>query len=58
LIFCAGDAFGAIVGLRILEEEFHLKPDALSGICSSSPLRKRELAEFTDIPVFESAYPD
>jgi hypothetical protein len=58
LIFCAGDAFGAIGGLRILEEKFHLRPDALSGICSSSPLRLRELAEFTDIPVFESAHPD
>lgn len=58
LIFCAGDAFGAIGGLRILAEHFHLEPDALSGICSSSPLRLRELAEFTHIPVFDSAHPD
>jgi hypothetical protein len=58
LIFCAGDAFGAIGGLRILAERFHLVPDALSGICSSSPLRLRELAEFTHIPVFDSAHPD
>lgn len=58
LIFCAGDAFGAIGGLRILEERFHLIPDALSGICSSSPLRLRELAEFTNIPIFDSAQPD
>jgi hypothetical protein len=54
LIFCAGDAFGAIGGLRILKERFGLTPDALSGICSSSPLHVRELAEFTGIPVFNS----
>lgn len=53
-IFCAGDAFGAIGGLHILRERFGLVPDALSGICSSSPLHVRELAEFTSIPVFNS----
>jgi hypothetical protein len=57
-IFCASDPFGAIGGLRILAERFHLKPDALSGVCSSSPLHLRELAEFTDIPVFNSGNPD
>jgi len=54
LIFCANDAFGAIGGLNILES-FGLKPDALSGICSSSPLHIRELTAFTDVPVFNSA---
>jgi hypothetical protein len=54
LIFCAGDAFGAIGGLNILKDRFGLVPDALSGICSSSPLHVRELATFTDIPVFNS----
>jgi hypothetical protein len=58
LIFCATDAFGAIGGLRILKERFDLVPDALSGVCSSSPLHLRELAEFTNIPVFNSANPD
>jgi hypothetical protein len=58
LIFCANDAFGAIGGLRILQERFNLSPDALSGVCSSSPLHMRELAEFTNIPVFNSANPD
>ena len=57
LIFCANDAFGAIGGLDILKS-FDLKPDALSGICSSSPLHIRELHEFTHIPVFNSAEPD
>jgi len=57
LIFCASDAFGAIGGLNILKS-FDLKPDVLSGICSSSPLHIRELNEFTNIPVFTSAEPD
>lgn len=57
LIFCANDAFGAIGGLNILQN-YGLKPDALSGICSSSPLHIRELAAFTDTPVFNSAEPD
>jgi hypothetical protein len=58
IIFCAGDAFGAIGGVRILHDRFGLVPDALSGICSSSPLHIRELLEFTSIPVFNSAEPD
>lgn len=57
-VFCANDAFGAIGGLRILNERFNLTPDALSGVCSSSPLHVRELAEFTSIPVFNSADAD
>lgn len=55
LIFCANDAFGAVGGLRTLAERFNLIPDAVSGVCSSSPLLVRELSEFTDIPVFNSA---
>jgi hypothetical protein len=58
LIFCANDAFGAIGGLKILEEKYGMKPDAISGVCSSSPLHIRELSAFTDIPVFNSANPD
>ena len=57
LVFCASDAFGAIGGLGTLAE-FGLKPDVLSGVCSSSPLSVRELSAFTDIPVFSSAQPD
>jgi hypothetical protein len=58
LIFCANDAFGAIGGLRVLEEQFGLVPDAISGLCSSSPLHIRELQSVVDIPVFNSANPD
>lgn len=54
-IFCAADALGAVGGLRILKERFGILPHAISGICSSSPLHVRELHEFTDAPVFNSA---
>jgi len=57
LIFCASDVFGAIGGLGT-PAGFGLKPDMLSGICSSSPLSVRELSAFTDVPVFSSAQPD
>jgi len=57
LIFCANDAFGAIGGLSTLER-LGLEPDALSGVCSSSPLHMRELTAFTDTPVFNSVEAD
>lgn len=57
LLFCANDAFGAIGGLSVLES-FGLEADALSGLCSSSPLHIRELTAFTDVPVFDSAEPN
>jgi hypothetical protein len=58
LIFCANDAFGAIGGLEILQDKYGLNPDAISGVCSSSPLHIREMSGFTTIPVFNSANPD
>ena len=58
LIFCASDAFSAIGGINILRDHFNLVPDAISGICSSSPLHIRELQSVVDIPVFNSAKPD
>ena len=58
LIFCSYDAFGAIGGLRTLSERFNLVPDAVSGVCSSSPLLIRELSAFTNIPVFNSVETD
>ncbi|MDN3202814.1 hypothetical protein [Algoriphagus sediminis] len=54
LIFCAADSFGAIGGLEVLKNKFDLVPDAISGVCSSSPLHIKELSEYTDIPVFNS----
>ncbi|MFC1498237.1 hypothetical protein ACFLS1_07195 [Verrucomicrobiota bacterium] len=58
LVFCATDAFGAVGGLKTLRDRFGLTPDAISGICSSSPLHVRELKEVSDVPVFNSAEPD
>ena len=58
LIFCASDAFGAIGGLRVLRDHFDLTPDAVSGVCSSSPLSLRELETFTDTPVFNNIQRD
>ncbi len=54
LIFCAADSFGAIGGLEVLKSRFDLVPDAISGVCSSSPLHIKELSMYTDIPVFNS----
>lgn len=54
LIFCANDAFSALGGLDYLKHRFGLKPDLLSGICTSSPLHVRELTEVVDIPVLNS----
>jgi hypothetical protein len=58
LIFSAADALGAIGGLHVLQEEFGLVPDAVSGRCSSSPLMVRELQERTKIPVFNNVIRD
>ena len=58
LVFCANDAFGAIGGVRVLQEQFGLVPDLISGVCSSSPLHIRELGQFTHLPVVNSAEPD
>ena len=58
LVFSAADAFGAIGGVRLLEEEFGLVADAISGRCSSSPLMIRELGDRTSIPVFDNIVRD
>ena len=57
-IFCAQDAFGVIGGVKVLEENFGIIPNAISGRCSSAPLAIRELQGFIDIPVFNSAQLD
>lgn len=54
LIFCAGDALGCIGGLQVLKEQFGLTPDAISGVFSSSPLATKELADHTEVPVFNN----
>jgi hypothetical protein len=58
LIFTSYDAFGAIGGLQLLKQQFSLVPDAISGICTSSPLGIRELQEFTDLPILKNVQRD
>jgi len=58
LVFAAHDPCGAIAGLRILKERFKLSADAISGICSSSPLGIRELKDFTHLPIFNNVQRD
>ena len=54
LIFCAPDSSAVYGGLQLLREEFDLHPDAISGLCSSSPLAMREIETFCDLPILKS----
>ncbi len=54
LLFCAADSAGVAGGLKVLKDSFGIKPDAISGLCSSSPLAIREIKSFTDIPIVKS----
>lgn len=55
LIFCGNDAFGVIGGIRLLKDQFNLEADAISGVCTSSPLHIRECRQFIDLPILKSA---
>ena len=54
LVFCAANSAGVVGGLQVLKDSFDLSPCAISGLCSSSPLAMREIAEVTDIPILKS----
>ena len=54
LVFCAADAAGVGGGISILKESFGMTPDAISGLCSSSPLAIREIGTFTSLPILGS----
>jgi len=54
LIFCAPDSSAVYGGLQVLREQFDLVPDAISGLCSSSPLAMREIQTFTELPILRS----
>jgi len=58
LIFCAPDSTAVYGGINILKDEFGLVPDAISGLCSSSPLAMREIESFTDLPIIQSMEKD
>jgi hypothetical protein len=40
-------------GSEILMNEFDLEPDAISGVCSSSPLAIKRNTGFTDLPILQ-----
>lgn len=54
VVFCAPDSSAVFGGIHILREFFDLIPDAISGLCSSSPLAMREIRTFTDMPILQS----
>ena len=54
LVFCAPDSTAVFGGIQALRDKFGLVPDAISGLCSSSPLAIREIQEFTDTPILQS----
>ena len=58
LVFTAYDALGAIAGVEVLRSRFDLVPDAISGMCSASPLAIDELSEFVDVPVISNTQRD
>ena len=58
LVFCAPDSTAVYGGLKLLKDEFDLEPDAISGLCSSSPLAMREISTFTDLPILQSMEKD
>ena len=58
LVFCAPDSTAVFGGLRLLKYEFDLEPDAISGLCSSSPLAIREISTFTHLPILQSMEKD
>lgn len=58
IIFCAGDALGAIGGKRLLKDKYGIQADMISGVCTATPLHIREIKSFTNIPILVSAKPD
>ena len=55
IVFCGNDAFGIIGGLRLLKKKHGLYADAISGVCTSSPLQIRELQSYVNLPILKSA---
>lgn len=54
LVFCAPGSSAVYGGLQVLRERFGLVPDAISGLCSSSPLAMREIRGFSELPILRS----
>lgn len=58
LVFCGSDSLGVIAGVHVLKDRFGLQPDAISGLCSASPLASRELQGHIDVPVVSNTQYD
>lgn len=58
IVFCAGDALGAISGKRLLKDKYGIQANMLSGVCTATPLHVREIKSFTSLPILTSAKPD
>ncbi len=58
IVFCAGDALGAVGGIRLLKDKYGINADMISGVCTATPLHVREIEQFTSTPVLVSAKPD
>ena len=54
LTLCAPDGVSAVAGHDLLRKRFRLRADAISGLCSSSPLWVREIRSCNPVPVFDS----
>lgn len=58
IVFCAGDALGALSGKRLLKDKYGINVDMLSGVFTAAPLHIREIKTFTKIPILVSANPE
>jgi hypothetical protein len=58
IVFCAGDALGAIGGKRLLKDKYGIQADMISGVCTATPLHIREIRSFTKLPILVSAKPE
>lgn len=54
LILCCNNAVTAKGGLSIVEHQYGLKVNAISGMAANSYLGQQEIRQFTDIPLFNS----
>jgi len=54
LVFCANDAFSSMGGVEYLKQRYDLRPNLISGVCTSSPLHMREISHVIDIPIFDA----
>jgi len=54
LVFAGRDSLSVLGGLEFMKAQYGLIPDAISGVCTGSPLFINEFRSYTDIPVFDN----